>query len=206
MITATTAKGRKYYYCTNGKGNCEAHKKYLTEEKTDLLVSKLFLELDLDEPFIQLCADAFREEYESEVAYEDTRPEALQRELDALTLKESRLTDSMASGVLKMGLYDEKMLEVANAKVELQAQLKTLEKEKRGNITFEQVLDVFIEGSRAAKRYLEVNDQEKRKMLEKLLSNASILGEETAYFKFKSPYQALALAPKNRDFQMMRAQ
>lgn len=43
-------------------------------------------------------------------------------------------------------------------------------------------------------------------MLEKLLSNASVLGEETAYFKFKSPYQALALAPKNRDFQMMRAQ
>ncbi len=205
MITATTSKGRKYYYCTNGKGNCDAHRKYLTEDKTNVLVSKLFELLDMDEEFIRLCADAFREEHESASTYEDTRPEALQRELDTLILKESRLTDSMASGVLKMDLYEEKMREISNARIELNSQLKALEKERKGNVTFEQVLDVFIEGSRAAKRYLTVEDDEKRLMLEKLLSNASIEGEETAYFKFKSPYQALALAPKNRDFQMMRA-
>ncbi len=205
MITATTAKGRKYYYCTNGKGNCGAHKKYLTEEKTDLLVSKLFSELDMDEEFILLCAQAFREEHGSTSTYEDLRPATIQKELDALALKESRLTDSMASGVLKMELYEEKMREIENGRTELKSQLKSIENEKGANATFEQVLDVFLESSRAAKRYLEVDEQEKRKMLEKLLSNASILGEETAYFKFKSPYQALALAPKNRDFQMMRA-
>jgi site-specific DNA recombinase len=206
MITATTAKGRKYYYCTNGKGNCEVHKKYLTEEKTDLLVSKLFEKLDMNEEYIRLCADAFREEEEGSITYEDMRPEAIQKELDTLTLKESRLTDSMASGVLKFDLYEEKMRDIQNARVEFKSQLKEIEKEKKGNVTFEQVLDVFIEGSRAAKRYLEVGEQEKRTMLEKLLSNASVLGEETAYFQFKSPYQPLALAPKNKDFQMMRAQ
>ncbi|CAN5700549.1 hypothetical protein BH11PAT2_BH11PAT2_05420 [soil metagenome] len=205
MITATTAKNRKYYYCTNGKGNCEAHKKYLTEDTTNKLVSKLFHELDMDEEFILLCADAFKEEHESSSNYEDSRPEAIQTELNNLALKESRLTDTMASGVLKMALYEEKMQEIENSRTELRSQLKIIEDEKKPNVTFEQVLNVFIEGSRAAKRYLEVDEYEKRKMLEKLLSNASVLGEETAYFKFKSPYQALALAPKNRDFQMMRA-
>jgi hypothetical protein len=160
----------------------------------------------MDEEYIRLCADAFREEEEGSVTYEDARPEALQKELDTLTLKESRLTDSMASGVLKFDLYEEKMRDIQNARVEFKSQLREIEKEKKGNVTFEQVLDVFIEGSRAAKRYLEVGEQEKRTMLEKLLSNASVLGEETAYFQFKSAYQPLALAPKNRDFQMMRAQ
>jgi site-specific DNA recombinase len=205
MITATTAKGRKYYYCTNGKGNCEAHKKYLTEEKTNLLVSKLFQKLDMDEEFIRLCAHAFEEEQNGEVTYQDTRPESIQKELDNLMAKESRLTDTMASGILKFDLYEEKMREIHNARIELKSQLKEMEKEHKGNVTLEQVLEVFLEGSRAAKRYLEVNDREKRNMLEKLLSNASIVGEETAYFQFKSAYQPLALAVKNRDFQKMRA-
>jgi site-specific DNA recombinase len=206
MITATTAKGRKYYYCTNGKGGCEAHKKYLTEEKTDRLVSTLFKKLDFEEEYILLCAKAFKEEHDNIPAYEDTRPDSIQKELDALLTRESRLTDSMASGILKMDLYEEKMREIENSRVELKSQLKSLESEKKPNVTFEQVLDVFLEGSRAAKRYLEVDEVEKREMLKKLLSNAAVLGEDTAYFKFKSPYQSLALAPKNRDFEKMRAQ
>lgn len=205
MITASTAKGRKYYYCTNGKGNCEAHKKYLTEEKADALVSKLFQELHFDEEYIRLCADAFQEEQVSNSTYVDTRPAAIERELEALVAKESRLTDSMASGVLKMDLYEDKMREIENSRTELKSQLQNIEKERGANATFEQVLDVFLDSSRAAKRYLEVDEYEKRKMLEKLLSNASIHGEETPYFKFKSPYQALALAPKTRDFEKMRA-
>ena len=206
MITATTAKNRKYYYCTNGKGGCEAHKKYLTEDKTDKLVSTLFQKLHMDEDYILLCARSFKEEHDNRPTYEDTRPASIQRELDALLTRESRLTDSMASGVLKMDLYEEKMREIENSRVELKSQLKILESEKKATVTFEQVLDVILEGNRAAKRYLEVDEVEKREMLKKLLSNASIRGEETAYFQFKSPYQVLALAPKIRDFEKMRAQ
>ena len=32
LMTATLKKGHQYYYCTNGKGNCEQHKKYLRSE------------------------------------------------------------------------------------------------------------------------------------------------------------------------------
>ncbi len=65
-----------------------------------------------------------------------------------------------------------------------------------GVATFEQILDVFLEDSRATKRCLEVEDDEKRRVLEKLLSNASIEKQDTAYFRFKSPYHVLACTLK----------
>ncbi len=33
-LTATTKKGHIYWYCTNGKGNCEQHRKYLRDKAT----------------------------------------------------------------------------------------------------------------------------------------------------------------------------
>ncbi len=59
---------------------------------------------------------------------------------------------------------------------------------------------MFIEGSRAAERYLLVDDIEKREMLQKLLSNMTIENGNVVEIEYKSPYQHLALAPKNADF------
>ena len=41
MFTATNKKGHDYYYCTNGKGICTAHKKYLRETSLYGEVSKI---------------------------------------------------------------------------------------------------------------------------------------------------------------------
>ena len=91
------------------------------------------------------------------------------------------------------------------SRIELKSQLEKLQTKKKGVATFEQILNVFLEGSRATKRYLEVEDVEKRRMLEKLLSNASIEKQDTAYFQFKSPYHVLARTPKNADILTLSA-
>ena len=72
-------------------------------------------------------------------------------------------------------------------------------------VTFEQIQNVFLEGSRAAEKYLLVDDVEKREMLQKLLSNMTIENGNVAQIQFKSPYHLLAQTPKNADFETMLA-
>lgn len=71
--------------------------------------------------------------------------------------------------------------------------------------SIKQVKNIFTEGSRAAERYLVVDPQEKRTMLEKLLSNASIKNGTVAQYQFKSPYQVLANTHKNITFENLCA-
>jgi len=93
------------------------------------------------------------------------------------------------------------MREVANKRAELEQQIEDTEsKNGVSSVTFEQIQNVFIEGSRAAEKYLLADDTEKREMLQKLLSNATIENGKVAQIQYKSPYQLLALTPKNADF------
>ncbi len=96
------------------------------------------------------------------------------------------------------------MRELSNRQIELTKQLSELE--LRGGVsvsTFERIREVFLDGSRATKQYLEVDDTKKRKMLEKLLSNASIKNQNILSYQYKSPFQALAKTPKNADFSIL---
>jgi hypothetical protein len=90
--------------------------------------------------------------------------------------------------------------------VELHKQIDEIEsKNGVSAITFEQIQNVFIQGSRAAEKYLLVDDVEKREMLQKLLSNITIENGNVAQIQFKSPYDLLAATPKNADFQTLLA-
>ena len=64
-------------------------------------------------------------------------------------------------------------------------------------VTLEQIKEVFIDGSKAAEKYLLVDDMEKRTMLKKLLSNANIKNKTVAQYQFKKIFQPLANCPKN---------
>ena len=47
LLTATKKKGFTYYYCTNGKGECEEHKKYLRSEKIENMLADSLSKLNL---------------------------------------------------------------------------------------------------------------------------------------------------------------
>jgi len=48
-------------------------------------------------------------------------------------------------------------------------------------------------------KYLNIDEYEKRKMLEKLLSNATFKNKSVVQYIFKNPFQILAMTPKNID-------
>lgn len=208
MITADTKKGYQYYYCTNGKGVCKEHRQYLRSEVVDKMFSQLFQELKFDEELIELSGQAYLERLKSDPAgqYANNARETLQKELAGLYDAESRLTDVLVSGVLKRELYDAKMREVSDRRVELENQLARMPKtDKTPECTFEQVREVFLDCNKAANGYLLLTPEEKRHTLGKLLSNAKVLGPNVAQWQFKSPYDVLARTPKNADFLTMCA-
>ena len=205
-ITADTQRGHQYYYCTNSKRTCDQRKKYMRSEDIDKMISTMFLDLKFDEGLIAISADAYKERYQTKTNYVATARENLDTELSSLSEAESRLTDGFSSALIRKELFQEKMREIENKRVELQKQVEEVEATGGVSaITFEQIQNVFIEGSRAAESYLRVNDIEKREMLQKLLSNMTIENGNVAQIQFKSPYHLLAQTPKNADFETMLA-
>ncbi|HEV7121698.1 MAG TPA: recombinase family protein, partial [Candidatus Paceibacterota bacterium] len=203
-LTADTQKGHQYYFCTNGKGGCVQHRKYLRSEVVDKILSEIFLDLKFDDDLISICADAYKSRYQTKTDYVLNARASLDKELSSLPERESLLTDGYSSGLIRKELFQEKMQEIANKRVEIQQQIKDIEvKGGASSITSEQVHNVFIEGSRAAEKYLLVPDEEKREMLQKLLSNLTIENGNVAQIQFKSPYHLLASTPKNADFSTM---
>ena len=199
-ITADTKRGHQYYYCTNGKGICSEHRKYLRSDKIDEMLSKLFLELKFDKELIEISAEAYRQKNCEKESYTNNARQSLLDELESLNIKESTLTDGFASQIIKKSLYEEKMRGIENERVALMNQLKEIDRNGAISVaTFEQIQNVFIDGNRASNEYLTSTDEVKRKLLEKLLSNVSIEKQNVAQYQFKSPYLVLAKAPKNGD-------
>jgi site-specific DNA recombinase len=199
-LTGDTQKGHQYYFCTNARGGCIQHKKYLRSEKIDQMLSQMFLDLKFDEELIAICAEAYKTRNHTKTEYVETTRSTLDKEMATLSERESLLIDGYASSLIRKELFQEKVQDIANKRIELQKQITDIE-EKGGVsvVTSEQIRDVFIQGSRAAEKYLLVDDVEKREMLQKLLSNATIENGNVAQMQYKRPYNLLALAPKNAD-------
>ena len=200
LLTVDTQKGYKYYYCTNGKGICQQHKKYMRSEYIDKLLSKMFLELRFDEELIEISAEAYKARNQDKIDYSQSSIDTLQNELKSLLDKESALVDGLSSNLIRKEMYELKIRDIENKRAEITKQIEEIESKSGLPVyTLEQIKNIFIDGNRASEKYLEVSEEEKRKMLEKLLSNAFVENQNVVSFQFKSPYQMLANAPKNTD-------
>ena len=140
----------------------------------------------------------------------DTYAEAalttLQKDLNALPAKESRLLDAFLAEQISKEIYDSKVLELQNERVSISKQIKDAEaKLKQGIVTLEPVKELFLQASRAKKEFLEKDDYGKREIVSNLLWNLSIRNQNVAQVSFKSPYDLLAKLPKNADISQMRA-
>ena len=92
------------------------------------------------------------------------------------------------------------MLEIENKRTELKKQLKEIQ--LKGAVSaeaIEQIKKVFLDGNQASEKYLTLDEYEKRKMLEQLLSNATFKNKSVAQYLFKNQFQILAITPKNSD-------
>src|SRR6266481_1711033 len=111
MYTASLKKGHEYYYCTNGKGVCEAHSKYLRSEPATELVADALAKVHIPQDLIEIMHDAKREIYADSYSYTEAIQKRLQNQLETLERQELKAFDDSSSGLLRQELYERKIPE-----------------------------------------------------------------------------------------------
>lgn len=203
-FTASRKKGHDYYYCTNGKGQCEEHKRYMRSEKMETLISTVFDEIYFDEELIELAYLAHKERGKHDEMYKEASRETITKKLEFVSRKESKLLESYLSELIPQEVYEAKMKELHNEKETLNAQLQKSEQNgENGLCTLEQLKNVFLTANKAKSEFLNASNEKKAKVLETLLWNLEIQNGEMASVSYKMPYEILKKSPKNGDFSTM---
>ncbi len=205
LFTATTKKSHKYYYCTNGKGICNQHKKYFKSKDVDGLLASIFSGISFDEELVELAYQAAKQKTQNNQEYFNKSLEALKNQLELNKQKQSKLADRDLAGLVSESLYKDKITALNNEQITLGNEIKKLEQSyQKDNSTLEQTKEVFLKASRAKKVYLVADDFKKREILETLLWNISIKNQKVAQVKLKMPYQLMLKRHKKFDFSKMR--
>lgn len=201
-LTADIKRNRYvYYYCTDGKKICARPRKFLPNKKVDTLVSTIFDQITFDENLVEIMAEAARQKQKSKKEYAEATHNTLLDQLKFNQEKQKRLLDTRVAGYITEEVYKEKLTELENARVDLENQMKKVSQNlDKGAATFEQTKKIFLKGNKAKKEFIKAKDDKKRHLLENLLSNISLEGENVAKISYKMPYQLLADAPKNGNF------
>lgn len=205
-ITATQKKGHDYYYCTNGKNQCEEHKKYLRSEKVDEKFAGLLEKLNFDEELVELAYRATLEKKRINRDYVEKAKFNLVNQRQTASRKKEKLLDSYLSEMIDKETYEAKMTELNAEQIGTDTELKRLENQiDNGKSTLELTKNIILNANLAKKEYLEANENAKRKFLEKTLWNLTFKQGEISSFKLKKPYQMMIEAPLVMTFETMCA-
>ncbi len=204
-LTATTKKGYNYYYCTNGKGNCEQHKKYLRSEAVDFMMAGILGDIAFKEETIEIMYQAAKEKTDLNDQYAESAIQNLTGQLKIAREKQERLLNSYLDCSTPEAVYKSKIQVIANEITSTENEIKKLEEKRtRENSTLERTKEYFLIASKAKKEFLEKDESGKRVVLEKLLWNATIENNNLASYKLKEPYHYMVGAPLNAEYNTQR--
>ena len=197
-ITASLQKGHQYYYCTNGKGNCEQHRTYLREIDLHKQVAEKLDLIRFDEELIEISYLAAKELYAKDTSYAEQAIELVRKRLYNLDEREKRAGDAFTDGHMRKDHYEAKMAELARERI---TTTQELERARHTNpfATLEPTHEMFLQANKATFEYVHGNDHKKHEIASKVLWNLSMKDKNIAQYKFRSPYSHMAKVPKNAD-------
>ena len=198
--TTGEIKKYNYYRCTNGKGICEAHKKYLSEHNISEQVSNKFTNIAFDEELIDIAYEAKKLKFKSKNDYVDKSRENIDNQLKLTKQKQDRLLDSYLAGLAPQAVYEAKVKDLQNEEVALKNQLKNVKKNDKGSTTLELTKEAFLLANFASKHFLEAKENKKQELLNNLLWNCKIENNEIAKISFKTPFSVIEKAPNKGTF------
>lgn len=203
-LTASIKKGRHiYYYCTNGKGNCQEHLKYLTRARVEELIKAKLDSFTLNEEMANLSFEVYAEGIKNDVDFENKSSLVLERQLTLAATKLKNLLDALISERVEKDEYDKTKLEISNEKTEIETRLKNLKNQDR-EFTLERVRNIKNVAIKLSKVFEEGDDEVKSDLLKGLLWNVTIEKQEVASIRFKKPFSYLQNLSKTADFETWR--
>jgi DNA invertase Pin-like site-specific DNA recombinase len=197
MLTASKKKGHDYYYCTNGKGKCVEHTKYMRSEYLDELVADAFKHLQIDEELVELAYEASKEQANIGQSYLAQAKEKLINELAVARQKQNKLLDTYLAELVPEAIYKAKTELLNKEIVSIEKEIAKLDAEHEDDeLTLEPIKKFFLKGISARNDYLHGPDEQKRIIVSELLWNLSIAGQKVQNLQFKSAYAMVAKNPK----------
>ena len=203
QLTASKKKGKYiYYYCTNGKNNCEEHKVYLTEDYLSKELLGIFDKLIIDEEMVELCYQTKKELGDNNLNYLAELELNLKNRLAKLKEKRNNLLDGFLDKTLDRAIYESKDKQLNNEEVEALKELGDLKEKLKeaGQDTLERIKNLFLEPKQMKNKFLSLSLEKKREILFSLLWNAEVANKKIANISFKQPYEEMSKIENKSDF------
>ncbi len=206
LYTASLKKGHDYYYCTNGKGGCSAHKKYIREKEMYKKILPILETLKFDSEIIDIMYESAKEQSGLDNQYFGETLNNLNATLKTLTERESKLLDALLDSSINKESYERKSLELQNDIFKTKQSIQEIEN-KKANLfsTLEPTRKLFLDCIHWANDFLEIEPDKKHEVVKKALWNLSIKDEKVFDYQLKSPFNAISLAPKNGTLDELRS-
>jgi len=187
MITAERQKGHNYYRCTKRVKLCT--QKYIREEALAEQIKAIIQKVSLSDDWAENILKELNKDKEQFSQSSLTHLQNLQKKINAVDTKISRLIDIYLEGTLTLEEYQFKKDALIKQKKEIQEEIKDFADEN--NNWFEQAVS-FVTSLRDA-RYtlLEGNLESQKEFLKKIGSNF-ILKERRLNFSSEKPYHLIA--------------
>lgn len=205
-ITAEIKKQKYiYYHCTNGRGNCDQKSQNAKEEVIDSYIAKDMEELYISQKMVDIVYKAKLEELADLETYENHALNTVQKALESLKTRRSRLVDTFTTGDIDEALYRHKLQTIDNEEVTLTKQSEQLQIENPNPYaTIELVYNRFKQGNTMAERYKTASPEQKRIILSESLSNSFLLNRNIVDLQYQKPYSDFRNLPKKPSFLEMR--
>ena len=202
LYTATKKKGKHvYYYCTNGKNQCEEHKSYLKEDDAVKMLADVFDHLTFSKEIVdwmyRASLDSLKDEDENK-KYLKTKNELL-RQLKIREDRRAELFNLLLDKAITKDNFEAKGKKIDDEVNSLNSELENLEKQnqKLDEITLERIKDLFLAQHGLKNAFLEVKNETRREMIKNILWNAEVKDGKLANINFKKPYSLFAKDSQN---------
>lgn len=161
-----------YYHCTGGKGYCG--RPYVREEKLEVLLGELVLEIQIDMETAEWIKRALIESHGDETKYHDDRIAELNRQYGVIQSRLDRVYDDMLEGKVDEVFWKRRSEEWRAEQREIR---RALEDHERANqVYLDEGIKIIELAQRAYSLWLSRDSYEKRKILDALLSNCTFDG------------------------------
>lgn len=169
MITWQLQKGRFYGACQRSTEACRG-RKLLREDRVEELITQMLENLVCpSQAIIQWVADSMHEQHSADIEEQEQLWNSVKTQIDRLTRMEEGLYEDKLAGDISQVRYQEKHAMFSAQKVELEKQLRSIDR-SFGN-RLDQALVLLELSQRAAELYAKKRPHQKRLIITKLLEN-----------------------------------
>ncbi len=185
-ITATIKKGKfKYYYCTNGKGICEEHKKYLNEKTIEKIFQEFFRKFQIDPELATISLNKYIADKQASKTDKKFYEETLKKDLIKNEKKLDRLEELYMENLIEKDRYIKNRNKLLNENILIKENLKTI---NNHSSTLEPIIKLKNELITLENTFVKNDDIGKSNLIRSVLWNCTIFKDNIQKINLKKPY------------------